>query len=181
MYDFPTSALNPQSPCEDQTTKGQGNPDSPGLASPVLVQHAAGPFGGHPAAAGSLAGSAVPEPQQFSATKLGGVAPDCLAATWLNADEQECLARLQQFLLGSRKSNLPGQIEKVHVLGLRLGHPARTGFTAGNFGLSSAFQAPGPVLSSIKMHLVAISAFHRLSQGRSVFTHNMTVWFLKGL
>lgn len=36
-------------------------------------------------------------------------------------------------------------------------------------------------LSSIKVHLAAISAFHPPVQGKSVFSHEMTIWFLKGL
>ncbi|XP_030405661.1 uncharacterized protein LOC115645309 [Gopherus evgoodei] len=100
----PVGAINPQGSNEDQTRQGKGNPDSSDLALPTLVRRSVGPLGGDHTAADALSGSAVSDHGSLLHPSLAvSAVPDSLAAAWLNVQEQECPACVQQVLLCRRK------------------------------------------------------------------------------
>lgn len=129
-------------------------------------------------------GSAVPEQHQFAAPGPGGAALDSLAAAWLSGEEQRCSAGIQQVLLGSRKPST----QATYVAKWK-----RFTFWASDYHIRAEevplqdvldcllhLKLQGLLLSSVMVHLVAISVFHPLFQDRSIFAHPMMVRILKG-
>ncbi|XP_075781544.1 uncharacterized protein LOC142828046 [Pelodiscus sinensis] len=135
--------------------------------------------------------SSSPPGSPFSGTRLAvtpqtsGITSDGVAPQWLKGDENLCSEQVKAILLHSRKESTrntylakwqrfsnwclqndiqplssPLQYVLDYILHLR------------NSGLA---------LSSLKVHLAAISAFHHPVEGSSLFSHVITKRFLKGL
>ncbi|KAM7170158.1 uncharacterized protein RBU57_004972 [Macrochelys suwanniensis] len=166
-----------QGPFQDPEGQGASHYDRPGLASPALVWHSwtwqwpSGP--------------AFSESQMVAACEPRLSPPHSMDAAWLSPEQQACSTQVQHVLLESRK---------LSTRATYLAQWKRFFCWASEWNLSPIsaslqsildyflhLKRKGLVFSLSKVHLAAILAFHPHVQGRSVFSHKMTLRFLKHL
>ncbi|XP_043347437.1 uncharacterized protein LOC122455628 [Dermochelys coriacea] len=108
-----------------------------------------------------------------------------MAAQWLGGKERTCSEQVQRVLLKSRWSSTRwSYVAKWSWFSRRVAGQG-VSLTATPIQLILDYllhlRAQGLAPSSVRVHLVTISAFHPPVQGHTVFSHAITGWFLKGL
>ncbi|KAM7174306.1 uncharacterized protein RBU57_000956 [Macrochelys suwanniensis] len=158
-----------------QAAQGQSppNPDCPGVAQAALVHHSPRALGGHPDHSPVVARPHYSGARQALSPRPAISPSHGVAAAWLIQSELSCSSPVQQVLLGSRKPSTrstylakwkhfscwcaprgtaPSQAPVPIILDYLL-----------------SLKPQGLAISSLKVHLAAISAFHPGKSGHSLF------------
>ncbi|XP_065267485.1 collagen alpha-3(IV) chain-like [Emys orbicularis] len=180
----PTNTAGPQAAPQGPQGQGPGHIDSSGMATPALVHITPGNVRGDPAhlTVGPGPDDAGSRPPPASEPRVAP--PHSLDAPWLNAMELSCSDQVRQVLLGSRKPStratylvkwkrFPLWSEQHHQSPMLAPVPFILDYL---LHLKQALS-----LSSIRVHLAAISAFHPGADSFSVFVNPMVTRFLKDL
>nr|XP_032642405.1 uncharacterized protein LOC116828359 [Chelonoidis abingdonii] len=177
--------VSPQGPAQTAQGQGQDDSDRSGMAEAVLVHHAARPVPGASNITTSLPGPYNTGLRQASSPRPPVPTPDGVAPVWLNESERQCSAEVQQVLLGSRKpSTRATYLAKWKRFSFWC---ARSSMVPTAVPVSVVLdyllylKGQGLALSSIRVHLAAISTFHPGESGTSTFSHPIVSRFLKGL
>nr|XP_008164931.1 uncharacterized protein LOC101944505 [Chrysemys picta bellii] len=182
---IPTSTAGPQGASQGPQGLGLGHIDSFGMAAPPLVHVAPGNVRGNPAhfTAGPGPDHAGSRPSLAPELRIAPL--HSLAAPWLKAMELSCSDQVRQVLLGSRKPSTRAMYPakwKRFSLWSEQHHQSLT-LAPIPFILDYLLHLKQQALSmsSIRVHLAAISAFHPSADGFLVFANPMVSRFLKGL
>ncbi|KAM7152738.1 uncharacterized protein RBU57_012764 [Macrochelys suwanniensis] len=177
---LPSNPSDQKGPGENKDRQGKGP-----LSQATLVWDPHGPGDCSAVAIAVPPGPALPGPQPPPPPEPSSSPPHGVAAQWLGREERTCSEGVQRVLLESRRPSAR------HAY---LGKWSQFSRWAAERGVSLVaaliqlildyflnLRAQGLMPSSVKVHLVAISAFHPPVQGHKVFSHAMTGRFLKGV
>lgn len=98
--------------------------------------------------------------------------------TWLDEEIGQCLEAVQKILLNSRK---PYTRSTYLVWSRSKGIQPMSACVQDILDYLSHLKSLSLALSSLRVHLVAISTFHPLIQGKLISSNSMVVRFLKGI
>lgn len=108
-----------------------------------------------------------------------------LDAAWIDEEEEQCLAVVQQVLLNSRKSSTRAvcspKWKRFLVWLLAWWVQPSLACIQDILEYVLHLQSADLALSSVRVHLLVILAFHWPIQRKSVFSNSMAVSFLKGV
>lgn len=108
-----------------------------------------------------------------------------LEAPWLNPMELACSDPVREVLLGSRKMSARtaylAKWKRFTIWSLQKHTSPTHSIIPFILNYFLHLKQQGPSMLSIKVHLAAISAFHRVMPGQLVFTSLVVGHFLKGL
>ncbi|XP_050800475.1 uncharacterized protein LOC127046887 [Gopherus flavomarginatus] len=182
---LPTVSSRPPSSAQDAQGQSPPYPDFSGLADAALVHHAARPVSVRPDSPASLPGPDHAGLRQATPPRPAVPSSDCMAAGWLSQSELRCSAAVQQVLLGSRK---PSTRSTYLAKWKRFCHwCAQQDLVPQSVSVPIildylwSLKEQGLAISSLRVHLAAISTFHPGEAGSSVFSHPIVSRFLKGL
>lgn len=155
------------------------------MAAPALFHNLAGPLNRHASQPSGAARLELPGARTYAPPQSQVPTLDSPEAPWLNEAERSFSALVRAFLMDSRK------------LSIRMAYLAKwKRFTLWSLWRKILpLEAPLPVVldylhylkkeglavSSIRIHFAAISAFHPVANGQSVFSNPICARFLKGL
>lgn len=180
--------ISPQPPLslgdpQDQTGQLQGNYNSPHVASPNLVPLPSQTIGMPTADASASALSSISGCRSRSSSRSPKTPSQSLVTPWLEGPEITCPNEVQNTLLHScrttthtyylhkwKRFDACCQQKQISVISASL--PLILAYWTKKMGLS---------MSSVRVHLSAITAFHNKVDELSIFAHPLTKRFLRGL
>ncbi|XP_050809179.1 uncharacterized protein LOC127051204 [Gopherus flavomarginatus] len=155
------------------------------MAQTALVPHAAGPDHSRPSSPAPSSGPDYPGARDPLSPGPAVAAPSGVAPAWLTGSELRCSTPVREVLLGSRKpSTRATYLAKWKHFSCwcveRNLRPMEVS-VADILDYIWSLKGQGLAISSLRVHLAAISTFHPGADGRSVFSHPTVSRFLKGL
>lgn len=181
----PAIPTRTQGPAQDQQVQGSSDTGGTGMALPTLVHYAPGAVVRRPDYVATPTAPEYPRPQLPSTPRPTVPPSHGLEASWLNPMELLCSEPVREVLFGSRKpSTRATYLAKWKRFTLWCAQDCTPPLQAPiPFILECLLhlKQPGLAVSSIKVHLAAISAFHPGAAACSVFANPMVGHFFKGL
>ncbi|XP_044836585.1 uncharacterized protein LOC123344433 [Mauremys mutica] len=176
---------SPQGLAEAPTRQSTSHLDCASVAQATLVHHAAPSLHCQPDSSAASPGPYHPRSRHSPSPRPDSPPPYGMAPVWLDESELRCSAPVQHVLLSSRKpSTRSTYLAKWKRFTCwaqaRNADPSKLPVPVVLDYLWS-LKEQGLALSSLKVHLVAISAFHPGESGHTVFSHPLTARFRKGL
>ncbi|XP_050804595.1 uncharacterized protein LOC127048745 [Gopherus flavomarginatus] len=182
---FPAHPADSQSSHQGAQRQSPGDSHSSSVGQTALVSHVAGPLSSQPSYPAPSSGPDHSGPRQALSPGPSVSSPDGMAPAWLTDSELRCSTPVHEVLMGSRKPSTRATYTAkwkrfscwCSEKALR---PTETPVTT-LLDYIWSLKTQGLALSSLRVHLAAISAFHPGVDGCSVFSHPMVARFLKGL
>ncbi|XP_043369725.1 uncharacterized protein LOC122460028 [Dermochelys coriacea] len=181
----PSDSAHQQGLSKNQERQGAGYHDYPGVAAPGLVRDTIKLVSNPSLVPAEPTAPAVTRSQPTLAPQPCVPPLHDMDVAWLNPDVRACSEGVQKVLLESRK---PLIRQTYLAKWMRF---SRWAAERGISLLHSLVQSildyllhlrnQGLALSSIRVHLAAVSAFHLPIQGQMVFSHDVMIRFLRGL